>query len=104
MNVVIKVEHLSKSYIIRHQGQSSYVALRDVIADKVKGTLHKTKNLVTNRPIIRAHGKEEFWALDDVNFEVQKGDRIGIIGRNGAGKSTLIKVLSRITAPTHGRI
>lgn len=104
MDTVIKVEHLSKSYIIRHQTHSQYVALRDVISDKVKGILHKTKNLVTKRSDVKMPVKERFWALSDVNFEIEQGDRIGIIGRNGAGKSTVLKLLSRITEPTHGRI
>lgn len=48
--------------------------------------------------------KEEFWALQNINFNVEQGDTVGIIGKNGAGKSTLLKILSKITPPTSGKI
>ena len=95
-DAVIKVENLSKKYVIGHQKQERYTALRDVIGNSVKSILQpnsKTKDT-----------KEEFWALKDLDFEINQGDRVGIIGRNGAGKSTLLKVLSRITEPTTGQI
>src|SRR5688500_2625092 len=92
---IIKVNNLSKKYIIAHERVGGYTALRDVISNKAKGFLRKQNGLPS---------KEEFWALKDVSFEVNKGEAIGIIGRNGAGKSTLLKILSRITEPSAGRI
>ncbi|WP_071191341.1 ABC transporter ATP-binding protein [Trichormus sp. NMC-1] len=99
-DTVIRVENLSKKYIIGHQKQERNTALRDVIANQVKsiGSLINPKAKTENPQF------EEFWALNDVGFEVNQGDRVGIIGRNGAGKSTLLKILSRITEPTQGRI
>jgi lipopolysaccharide transport system ATP-binding protein len=100
---IIKVEHLSKSYIINHEGQERYTALRDVVANRAK-KLFSFPSSLSGGVKKQSTAKEEFWALKDVSFEINQGDRVGIIGRNGAGKSTLLKILSRITEPTSGRI
>lgn len=102
MTTAIKIEGLGKSYVIRHEQAQRYLALRDVLTDGTKRLAYRLVNpLAKNRP---RSSEEEFWALHDINLEIREGERVGIVGRNGAGKSTLLKILSRITAPTRGRI
>ena len=89
----IKCEELSKSYKISHQRNvKKYKTLQEAILQFPKKIFSKQEKL------------ETFFALKDVSFKIEPGDRVGIIGRNGAGKSTLLKVLSRITEPSSGRI
>lgn len=83
-SVAIKVEHLSKTFRIPHEKVNS-------VRGAFVGMFHK-----------RTY--EEFQALDDVSFEVKKGEFFGIIGRNGSGKSTLLKVLAGIYQPDRGKV
>ncbi|HEY2972569.1 MAG TPA: ABC transporter ATP-binding protein [Pyrinomonadaceae bacterium] len=96
MKPIIRVENVGKRYRIGTR-QATYGTLRDTIAGTVRSSLARRRN---GKP----SSANTLWALKEVNFEVEPGEIIGIIGSNGAGKSTLLKLLSRVTAPTIGRI
>jgi lipopolysaccharide transport system ATP-binding protein len=93
-NPIIKVEGLSKKYLLNKNSIQKSDTLYGSFINGLKNAKSLTQKTQT----------EEFWALKDVSFEIEQGDRVGVIGRNGAGKSTLLKILSRITPPTKGRI
>ena len=93
--IAIRVEGLGKRFRLRHQnGGPRYRTLREELLSAPRQLLARLRQ--------KRSTQEEFWALQDVSFEVKRGEVLGIIGRNGAGKSTLLKVLSRIMDPSTG--
>src|SRR5258705_10683105 len=83
----LSFNRVSKRYRIRHESEES----------ASQHPLIRKWNALWTRP-------EDFWAVRDVSFEVERGEALGIIGHNGAGKSTILKLLSNITTPTEGEI
>lgn len=91
-DVALRMEHVFKKF---RKGEI-YNSLRDLLP-ALTGKMIRGEELDAN-------DKREFWALQDISFEVKHGEALGIVGRNGAGKSTALKILSRIMRPTKGRM
>ncbi|GMQ81794.1 MAG: ABC transporter ATP-binding protein [Rhodothermia bacterium] len=92
----IRVTELAKEYRIGAR-EEPYRTLREALVKMMKAPIHRLQG--------RSREKHKrFWALEDINFAVDQGEVVGVIGRNGAGKSTLLKILSRITPPSKGQV
>ncbi len=103
-NYAIRAENLGKQYRIGRR--EKYRMLRDTLLDAATSTLDAIQSIGRSRRNGEAESeaRPSIWALKDVNFEIQHGDSVGIVGSNGAGKTTLLKLLARVTAPTKGRV
>jgi lipopolysaccharide transport system ATP-binding protein len=104
MSAIIRVEKVSKLFRLGTLGTGSL--RQDVSLWWKKTVLNKTDTLFQSDSVenFSAVNKNYLWALKNVSFDIKEGEVVGFIGRNGAGKSTLLKIMSRIIAPTEGRI
>lgn len=103
-NIAIKVANLSKAYQLGEIGTGTVSRDLERWLARISGKANPLLRIGETNEHSTKGATDRIWSLKDINFEIQQGDAVGIIGRNGAGKSTLLKVLSRVTSPTAGRI
>jgi lipopolysaccharide transport system ATP-binding protein len=104
--IAISASNLGKRYDIgaRAEGDYRYKAMRDVLTDLALKPFRFMRSVARGERPSGHSERQLFWALKGLDFEIEHGQVVGVIGRNGAGKSTLLKVLSRVTEPTEGRV